>query len=787
MHSAPIYTVAVRELCEFAAKTGDLDHRFTPSPSAQEGISGHQTVAARRGQTHRSEVHVSGDHGLLRVRGRADGFDASEGLLEEVKTYRGRLERMPANHRALHWAQAKVYGALLCRQHGLRTLKVSLVYFEIGRQEETALTERLGADELERFFTGLCESFLDWAMLEVAHRQRRDAALSDLAFPYAGFRAGQRRLAENVFRAARLGRDLLAQAPTGIGKTMATLYPMFKACASEGLDKVFYLTAKGSGQRLASEALATLRATAPALPLRVIELVARDKSCEHPGKACNGDACPLARGFYDRLPLARAHAVEAARFDRESLRSLARDHAVCPYYLTQELVRWSDVVIGDYNYFFDSTALLHLLTQAGQWKVAVLVDEAHNLVERARAMYSAELAHDTFATARLAAPALVQPALARLQGVWAALANAQTTAYAAHADVPERLVAALRDAAAAIGEHLAEAPAEVEPALLRCYFDALHFLRLAEAFGSHSMFDVSIEDAVAPTQSRLCIRNVVPAPFLKGRHAATVATVLFSATLSPPRFYADMLGLDAQAAWLEIETPFEAAQLDVRTHIHISTRWHRRGASLAPIAALMAEQYDREPGNYLAFFSSFDYMERAADIFRSLHPGVPCWLQARSGSDDTRTAFLERFVAGGRGLGFAVLGGAFGEGIDLPGSRLIGAFIATLGLPQTNAVNEQVRRRLQASFGSGYDYAYLFPALRKVVQAAGRVIRTSTDRGTLHLVDDRFADPEIRALLPSWWRPRKTEPPHGARGAAPVAGIAPSAPGRAGLQRISAA
>ncbi|MEO7057634.1 MAG: helicase C-terminal domain-containing protein, partial [Caldimonas sp.] len=270
-------------------------------------------------------------------------------------------------------------------------------------------------------------------------------------------------------------------------------------------------------------------------------------------------------------------------------------------------------------------------------------------------------------------------------------------------------------------------------------------------------FDVSIAEVSetgASGQARLCIRNIVPAPFLKARHAATAASVFFSATLSPPRFYADMLGLDAHAAWLEVETPFEAGQLDVRTHVHISTRWRRRHDSLAPIAALMAEQYGREPGNYLAFFSSFDYMERAAANFSSQHPDVPCWLQVRSGNDETRTSFLQRFVAGGRGVGFAVLGGAFGEGIDLPGSRLIGAFIATLGLPEMNAVNEEVRRRLQASFGSGYDYAYLFPGLRKVVQAAGRVIRTSTDRGTLHLVDDRFADPEIRALLPTWWRPR---------------------------------
>ena len=318
------YTVAVRALCDFAAKQGDLDLRFTPSPTSQQGIAGHQTVAASRPATNRSEVLLRGTHLHLVVRGRADGYDPERGLLEEVKTYKGDLDRMPANHRYLHWAQAKVYGALLCRQLDLPELTVSLVYFDVGKQEEAPpLSQRCTAVELQAFFEALCERFVAWADAELLHRAGRDAALTALRFPHRDFRAGQHDLAKAVFNAARLGRCLLAQAPTGIGKTIATLFPMLKACPEQELDKVFFLTAKGSGRPLALKALETLRQSMPAMPLRVIELVAREKSCEYPDKVCHGDSCPLARGFYDRLPAARTAAVSAGTLTRESLREVA--------------------------------------------------------------------------------------------------------------------------------------------------------------------------------------------------------------------------------------------------------------------------------------------------------------------------------------------------------------------------------------------------------------------------------------------------------------------------------
>jgi Rad3-related DNA helicase len=314
--------------------------------------------------------------------------------------------------------------------------------------------------------------------------------------------------------------------------------------------------------------------------------------------------------------------------------------------------------------------------------------------------------------------------------------------------IPEKLVTELQGANSAITDWLAEHPAPLDPDLQRFYFDALQFVRLSEQFADHSLFDITRHGS---RDSTLCIRNVVPAPFLKPRFAMAHSVALFSATLSPWNYYSDTLGMPENTAWIDVESPFEASQLAVHVVRRISTRYQHRARSLAPIAELVARQYEQAPGNYLAFFSSFDYLEQVADAFEAASPDVPMWRQARRMNEAEREDFLARFQADGRGIGFAVLGGSFGEGIDLPGDRLIGAFIATLGLPQVNPVNEQIRERMERVFGSGYDYTYLYPGMQKVVQAAGRVIRSQSDRGVVYLIDDRFAQPQVRELLPRWW------------------------------------
>ncbi|MBK0393263.1 ATP-dependent DNA helicase [Ramlibacter algicola] len=753
------FTVAVRALCEFTAKAGDLDLRFTPSPTAQEGIAGHALVTSSRAPGYEREIALTGEFEGLRVRGRADGYDPGRNRLEEIKTFRGDLARQPANHRHLHWAQAKVYGALLCEARGLQQVVVALVYFDVARQKETVLEVVHTRDDLRAFFEDQCRRFLAWAMQEEAHRTGRDAALGAMAFPHAEFREGQRDLAEAAYKAAVQRRCLMAQAPTGIGKTVGTLFPVLKACPGQQIDKVFFLAAKTPGRQLALDALHTIGAAPSAPQLRVVELTARDKACEHPDKACHGESCPLAKGFYDRLPQARAAAIAHARLDRESLREVALQASVCPYYLSQELARWADVVVGDYNYVFDANAMLHAMAREEGWRVALLVDEAHNLLERGRQMYSAELGLGALRAARSTASPPVRRALDRLRRAWSDLLPATGERYVVLDETPGEWMHALQKASAAISDHFDEAPHEPPGALQQFHFEVLAILRLAEAFGPHSIFDVTVEEGPRGPQARPCIRNLIPAPFLGPRFEAAHATVLFSATLAPSGFYRDTLGLPDDTVWIDVASPFRAEQLQVQVVRSISTRWADRERSLVPIADLVAQHYAAQPGNWLAFFSSFDYLQRVAALVRERHPQLPVLEQSPSMPEAQRRAFLDSFVPGGRTLGFAVLGGSFGEGIDLPGDRLVGAFIATLGLPQVNAVNEEMRRRMQDAFGAGWDYTYLYPGLRKVVQAAGRVIRTREDRGTVVLIDDRFGRPEVRALLPAWWQVQ-----HGARG-----------------------
>ena len=745
------YSVAVRALCEFTAKVGDLDLRFTPSPSAQEGIAGHRTVASRRSAHYQNEVALEGDYQQLKVRGRADGYDPDANRLEEVKTYRGDLGAQPANHRQLHWAQAKVYGWLMCQKLGLTDIDVALVYFDIVGEGETLLNQRFQAAELQAFFNQQCALFLGWAHQEMQHREARDAAAQTLSFPHADFRPGQRTLAESVYKAVSTGRCLMAQAPTGIGKTIGTIFPLLKALAPQQLDKVFFLTAKTPGRKLALDAAKVLHAGSD-LPLRVLELVARDKACEHPDKACHGDACPLAKGFYDRLPAARLAASKVRLLDQRNLRDTALDHGVCPYYLSQEMARWADLVVADYNYYFDFGAMLFGLAQLNQWRAAVLVDEAHNLVERARSMYSASLDQYSLKILRDTAPEPLKKPLQRLNREWNALHKDQLAPYQAYAARPDKLLQALSLCTSALGDYFNDHPEALSGDLQAFYFEALQFTKVAELFNEHFIFDISKRQLGGKRSgSTLCLRNVVPAEFIRPRLTAARSSVLFSATLSPRHYYADLLGLPADTAWVDVESPFKAEQLHVRIVDDISTRFVHRQASLAPIVELIARQFARQPGNYLAFFSSFDYLQQVAQLLAETHPQIALWQQSRGMAEAERQGFLDQFTEHSQGVGFAVLGGGFGEGIDLPGTRLIGAFIATLGLPQLNPVNEQIKLRMAAIFGAGYDYTYLYPGIQKVVQAAGRVIRSQHDRGVVMLMDDRFGEARVRQLLPEWW------------------------------------
>ncbi|SFM45691.1 ATP-dependent DNA helicase [Variovorax sp. OV329] len=742
-------TVSVRRLCAFAAQAGDLDLRFTPAPTALQGMAGHRLVQARRGPDYETEVTLDWRFEGLRVRGRADGFDPQAQRLEEIKTCRGAAEGVKPNQRALHWAQARAYAAMLCIERKLPGLRVALVYFDLDSETETTLEEQLDAATLCEQLQALAQRYLGWARSQARRAEALSQALSGLSFPRPAFRPGQLELSRRIYQASAARRCLLAQAPTGIGKTLASIYPMLKAKAQHRIDKVYFLTAKTPGRAVALEALRELRDKGTH-DLRVLEIEARESACVHPGAACHGEACPLARGFYDRLPAAREEAAAIPVLDRAGLSKLAANHAVCPYFLAQEMAHWCDVIVGDFNYYFHPSAFLYVLAREEEWQVSLLVDEAHNLLERARAMYSAQLSDAAFDAARKLAPPAAARALKVLRTEWRR-AEDQCAGDALLDTLPDNLLFALRDSAACLAEHFNANPKLPEGPLHALFFEVLQFARLAESFDEHSVLDFS----PAGDARQLALRNLIPAPFLRPRFAAARSCVCFSGTLSPFDFYRDTLGLPENTATIDVDSPFEARQLDVHLARALSTRLEDRPHSLSRLVDILAAQFERRPGNYLAFFSSFEYLDMAADALALRHPQVPAWSQRRGMRADERSAFVERFRTGGTsGIGFAVLGGIFGEGVDLPGEQLVGAFIATLGLPQHDPLNERMRARMEERFGNGYAYTYLYPGIRKVVQAAGRVIRSESDEGVVWLLDERFARPEVARLLPAWWEPR---------------------------------
>ncbi len=487
------YTVAVRALCEFTAKVGDLDLRFTPSPSAQEGIAGHRTVASRRSAHYQNEVALEGEYEELKVRGRADGYDPDSNRLEEVKTYRGDLDAQPANHRQLHWAQVKVYGWLMCQKLGLAHIDLALVYFDIVGEGETSLNQRFAAADLQCFFNRQCALFLGWARQEMQHRDARNRAAQALAFPHSAFRPGQRNLAESVYKAVSTGRCLMAQAPTGIGKTVGTIFPMLKALAPQQLDKVLFLTAKTPGRKLALDAAQVLYRQQSRTAAARAGTGGAGQGLRTPGQGLPRRILPAGQGFL--RPLARRAyrgRQGAACSTRHNLREVALEHGVCPYYLSQEMARWSRPGGRRLQLLFRLWRLLFGLAQLNQWRVAVLVDEAHNLVERARSMYSASLDQYTLKTVRDTAPEPLKKPLQRLNREWNALHKDQLAPYQAYAARPGQTAPGPEPLRQRHGRLLQRPPRKHSMAICRAfYFEALQFAKVAELFNEHFIFDIS--------------------------------------------------------------------------------------------------------------------------------------------------------------------------------------------------------------------------------------------------------------------------------------------------------
>ena len=741
--------ISIRSLCEFAARTGDIDLRYTPAPTAAEGIEGHQRLQRKRPSSYTPEYPLEIEIDGLLLRGRADGVDLSKRLIEEIKTHRGDLERQSAGQRALHWAQLRAYAAILCQQQEWESVNLRLTYLEVTKDEVTELDETAQAADLQFELESLVERYVRWHKLRLAARQERDSGLESLNFPYPEFRKGQRDLAESVYKAVRTERQLLLEAPTGSGKTLGTLFPALRAMANSDIDRLLYLTTRNTARTIGLEGIDQLR-EANEIPVRVVELCSKEAGCIEPDKLCQGESCPLAQGFFDKLPAAReaAFALGDTNLDVEGLRTVAAEHQICPYFFGQEMARWADVVVADINQYLAPTSLLSAYLQQDEWRAIALVDEAHNLVSRCRDLYSVELQQSQFRfdTQRVK----LKKALDAVQRGWqeACKGLEATRGKEPRFDEvpPEKLEYALQSLCSELSEVLAEQPDQLE--LQQMLFSASAYLKLAEVFGEHSVVRRAKPRRGA---GEVAILNLDPSIFLAQRWADLHCVTLFSATLKPFDYYQQLLGLETECARGSLPSPFLPEQISVKLCSRIDTRYQVRDRSVVPIAELLIDQFEKSPGNHLFFASSFSYLQQIAEAVEQRAPDIALHLQLSGMRQDERQAYLDAFTEESQLLGMAVLGGLFAEGVDLAGDRLIGVTVATLGLPPFDSLHQLMRKRFDERFGQGYEYTYLYPGMQKVVQAAGRLIRTHQDAGELLLIDPRFGRSEIRSLLPGWW------------------------------------
>jgi DNA excision repair protein ERCC-2 len=752
--------VGVRELVEFVLRSGDLKAEFTGASRAADAIRIHQMIQHGRPAGYVPEVCISSRLELLGVElaigGRIDGVyeDLAVPVIEEIKTTRRSPEECLREENPLHWGQAKIYAFLYAAQRGLAEVGVQLTYARLDSREIREARRLFPVAELRLFFEDVTSRYLKWAAVIGAWHRRRDDSIRALAFPYDAYRPGQQAMADAVFQTIRSAGRIFIQAATGIGKTMAVLFPAVGTIADGTSDKLFYLTARTTGRLAAEKALDELRTRG--LRLKSLALTAREKACFNPQAACRPEECGFAKGHYDRLPAARSTLLDEDAWTGETVALAAQRFQVCPFEFALDLSLWADIIVCDYNYAFDPKAFLRRFFAEETGGYTFLVDEAHNLVERSREMFSAEVRKHAFLELRRSVKGAL-PAVHRSLGkinTWMIAARKRTAAAGAptaERSAPEPLYPLLRDFMAAAEKWLERNAASVfREELLERYFEAGGFLRVAEQFDESyaACYDPS------PGDLRVKLFCIDPSRQIGDALRRCRSAVFFSATLTPLDYFRTMLACESAEA-LTLPSPFPAENLAVFVADRLSTYYRHRERTKPEIVRILNSLVRPHRGNYLLFFPSYQYLRMVLELFQPPDPEIDLIVQAPGMGERQREEFLACFETDNPRtlVGFAVMGGIFGEGIDLVGTRLSGAAVVGVGLPAIGLERELIREHFAARLEQGFEYAYMYPGINRVLQAAGRVIRTETDRGVLLLIDQRYGSPHYRAMLPAAWQP----------------------------------
>ncbi len=763
-----IVRISVRNLVEFILREGDIDNRRSGGMDKDTMLMGgrlHRKIQRRMGPEYHAEVGLKtlsdcGDF-YIQVEGRADGIIIKEEpgadekgprvIIDEIKGVLKDLSyiEQPVN---VHLAQAKCYAYIYAEQHDLDQIGVQMTYCHLDTEEIRRFHFVYGRGELKEWFCHLAGSYEKWARFQIEWKGERDASIRQIEFPFP-YREGQRDVVAAVYRTILRKKKLFIQAPTGVGKTMSTVFPAVKA-VGEGLgEKIFYLTAKTITRTVAENAFRTLRDQG--LRMKVITLTAKDKICFCEETVCNPDACPYAKGHFDRVNDAVFDMLTGKNeIDRKSIEEQAQKYRVCPFELSLDISTWTDAVICDYNYAFDPAAhLKRFFTEGGNGNYIFLIDEAHNLVERGREMYSAQLYKEDLLEIRRLIRADSPPLAKKLEEVNRLfLALKRECEDYVVLDSVSHIALKLMNLLTEI-ERFLEEPMEEEKRdqVLDLYFHVRSFVSIHDIMDENYVVYSELE---ADGRFKVRLFCVNPAQNLQSYLEYGAGTVFFSATLLPIHYYKELLSVEKDDYAIYAKTPFPAKNRLLLMGRDVSTRYTMRGADMYErIAQYIVTAAEGRKGNYMAFFPSYKVMEEVYGYFLSFAGKIDSVIQSQSMREAEREAFLKMFEEDRENslVGFCVMGGIFSEGIDLTDDRLIGAVIVGTGLPQVCNDTEIVKNYFDRMGMRGFDYAYLYPGMNKVLQSAGRVIRTETDRGVILLLDDRFSRRQYREIFPREW------------------------------------
>jgi DNA excision repair protein ERCC-2 len=750
--------ISVKDMVTFIHSGGDLTSEFKSNKRAKEGTEAHAFLQSQYTEHDQKEVVVetlyeTGDYSF-HITGRMDGLRQIDGKLaiEEIKSTTTDLKLMDIDTRPEHLAQAKLYAYMYCIQNNIKSIQVRLVYITVHSFETKIFVKRYNLSQLTKYFTQTVAEYVTWQELFDEHQIHKMRSIEGLHFPYPEYREGQYTFMGAVYKTIMSGDILYSIAPTGIGKTIGALYSSLKAIETER-DKVFYLTAKNAGKKIVVDTVNTLKDGG--LVAKTVVIHSKENMCLMDTVDCDPDICPYAKGYFDRVNDALKDIfVHQDVYDQELIKSYGQYHTICPHEFALSISNFSDIVICDYNYAFDPRTHLIRYFDEDYYRPILLVDEAHNMIDRSRSMYSATLTKSGLlalkkSTAKIkpSVQSALNKAIAHIDAFVSDIELEKARFYH-QLELDDTLLARIEQVVNKLEQILLENKKfKTRKQVLDGYFMCIQFVRISDFYNSSYRYIVEQQDNdVSITLSCLDASYYIHERIER----RSKGTVFFSATLEPIDYHVRLI-TNGHGKHIQIPSPFPQDHLGLFVDDSTSTRYRDRERSIDSIIDNIYALLEVKVGNYIVFFPSYRYLNRVLEHFDRESYNVV--IQERNMSLQERNQLLHQFDTVGEEstIGFFVIGGSFSEGIDYIGDKLHGVLVVGVAMPQYNPYNELLRGYFDEAFGNGFDYAYTYPGMNKVIQAVGRVIRTEEDKGVAILFDDRYSHRTYRELFPKSW------------------------------------